>query len=83
MELNDLLSKKQAMFYQKLSIINPPFVKSDSLVNQTSNLRVNFNDINDKISGFITWQDTLEGKAADLPIIEEFHKEILFTDRDI
>jgi len=52
-------------------------------MNQSSDLRVAFSDIDDKISGFITWQDTLEGKAIDLPIIEESHKEILFTNWDI
>lgn len=83
LELNTQLSKQQAMFCQKLSIINKICAKSDSLMNQSSDLRVIFNDIDDKISGFITWQDTPEGRAIDLPRIEESHKEILFPDWDI
>ena len=50
LELNTLLSKTQAMFYKKLSIMNPLCVKSDSLMNQSSNLRVTFIDNDDKIS---------------------------------
>lgn len=64
-------------------MINPLCVKSDSLMNQSSDLRVTFNEIDDKILGFITWQDTPEGREVDLPVIEESHKEMLFTDWDI
>ncbi len=81
LELNTLLSKKQEMLCQKLSFINPLCVKSDSLMNQSSDMRVTFNDIDDKISRFITWHDTPEGRAA--PRIDESQKEILFTDWDI
>jgi len=44
---------------------------------------VTFNDIDDKISRFITWQDTLECRVIDLLGIEEYHKEILFIDWDM
>ena len=70
LEINTLLLKKQAMFCQNLSIINPLCVKSDSLMNQSFDLRVTFNDIDDKISGFLTWQDTPEGSATNIPRIE-------------
>jgi len=57
--------------------------QSDSLKNQASDLRITFNEIDDKISGYKTWQDTLEGRATDLTKIEEYHKDILFIVWDI
>ena len=53
---------------------------SDSLMNQAFGLRITFNEIDDNISGYITWQDTPEGRATNLPRIDESHKDILFID---
>lgn len=44
--------------------------------------RTEFTDLNTRISKFIEWQETEEGKRANLPKIEETHKDILFTDGD-
>lgn len=52
-------------------------------MNQSSDMRVTFNDIDDKISRYITWQDTPKSRATNLPSIEDSHKEMLFTDWDI
>lgn len=48
-------------------------------MNQASDVRVNFNEIDDNIFEYIAWQGTLEGREIDLPRIEESHKEILST----
>jgi len=42
-------------------------------------MRITFNEIDEKILGYITWQDTPKGRVVDIPRIEESHKEILFT----
>jgi len=55
LELNSLLSKQHETFCQKLSVINLMCKQSDSLMNQASDLRITFNEIDDKISGYITW----------------------------
>ena len=39
-----------------------------------------FDNNNEKISEFISWKDSEQGKIANLPRIEEKHKEILFAE---
>jgi len=45
--------------------------------------RSEFNDLNTNISELIEWKETEEGRIANLPDIEETHKDILFTDWDV
>jgi len=52
-------------------------------MNRDFDMRVIFNEIDENISGYITLQDTPEGRVEDLPKIEESHKDILFTNWDI
>lgn len=41
--------------------------------------RTKFTDLNIRISKFIEWQETKDGRKANLPEIEETHEDILFT----
>ena len=50
------------------------------LVEKTTNSRLEFEDADEKISGFLTWQETDQGIAANLPKIQEEHKEIMFVE---
>ena len=74
---------QQTTFCQRLSVINTIYKESDSLMNRDFDMRVIFNEIDENISGYITLQDTPEGRVEDLPKIEESHKDILFTNWDI
>ncbi|MCY6488064.1 hypothetical protein, partial [Actinobacillus pleuropneumoniae] len=67
------------MFYQKISQINPYYETSDKLTNQVIDMRFEYEEIHKNISEFITWKESDEGIKADLPKIEESHKDILFT----
>ena len=41
-------------------------------------LRTYYEDINNKISDFITWQDNTKGMKANLPRIQDSYKDLLF-----
>lgn len=62
LELNTLLAQQHVVFCQKMTIINDVCNKRDSLMNQSANLRTNFDDIDDKITECITWQDSAESR---------------------
>jgi len=53
------------------------------LVDQLSDLRTYFDDIEEKIASYITWQDSVEGITVDLPRIEESHKETVLREWEI
>lgn len=52
-------------------------------MDQFSDLRTYFDDIKENIAGYITWKDNAEGILANLPRIEESHKEIVFWEWEI
>jgi len=60
-EINALFTQQQVDFYKKLKIINDLCKNSDSLTYQIYELRTYYEDISNKISKFITWQDNIEG----------------------
>ncbi len=45
-------------------------------------MRFEYDKIFKKVSNFITWQNTADGRKVDVPKLEESHKEILFADWD-
>jgi len=45
-------------------------------------MRLEYDEIHKRISDFITWQETEDGRKVDLLKLEEYHKDILFTDWD-
>ena len=50
------------------------------MTDEAVTLRKEIDDDDDKISEFLSWQDTEQGRKANLPRIEERHKEILFME---
>jgi len=56
---------------------------SDQLTNKAIDQRTEFNDLNTKISDYIESQEYEEGISANMPDIEEIHKDILFTYWDV
>jgi len=50
------------------------------LIDQAVNTRLEFEDADDKVTNFLSWQSTTEGRAANLPKIQELHKKILFSE---
>ena len=45
-------------------------------------MRLEYHEICKRISDFITWQESKDGRKDNLPKLEESHKDILFTHRD-
>lgn len=55
---------------------------SDKLTSQVIERRLEYDEIFKRISDFITWRNSKDGRKANLPKQEESHKEILFADWD-
>ena len=66
-----------------MSHIAPYLITSDQLTDKVIDQRTEFTNLNTKISEFIEWQETKEGRKANLPEIEKIHKEIILTDFDV
>lgn len=62
LELDILLTKQQDIFYHKLALIHDFLKTNDSFVNQLSDLRRFYEDIDEKISEYIDWQDNAQGR---------------------
>lgn len=56
---------------------------TNTLVDQLSDLRTYFDETEEKISNYITCQESVEGRLSIFPTIEESHKEIFFRDCEI
>ena len=79
LEMNKMLSQQLNEFYLKLEQAEPLCKITSSLIYEAVTLRQEIDDADDKISQFLSWQDTEQGRKANLPRIEEKHKEILFV----
>ena len=64
LELNSLLEQQQEIFHQRISLINPYCESSNKLNNQAINQRLEYKELNKRISKFITWQESKEGKRS-------------------
>ena len=73
LELSKALSRQLDILCYKISLADPLFVIATSLIEKAVNTRPEFEDVDEKISGFLTWQDTDQGIAANLPKIQESH----------
>ena len=62
--------------------IAPYLITSDQLTDKAIDQRTEFTDLNTRISEFIKWKETEDGRKANFPEIEETHKDIRFTDWD-
>lgn len=82
LELNYLLSKQQELFHQRMSHITSYLITSDHLMDKVFDKRIEFNDLITRIFKFIEWKETKKGRRANLPKIEETHKDIIFMDWD-
>lgn len=70
-QLEASLSKQPTTFYHKINQVQELVKTDDQLVTQISDLRTYYDDIDDKVSKYIDWQDIAQGRAVDLPCLEE------------
>ena len=80
--LNDQLLQQEEIFCQKISQWNYFCQESDKITSHVVDLRNDYDLINEKINDYLAWQKTEEGRKAGAPIINENHKEILFSNWD-
>ena len=67
---------------QRISQWNSYCEISDKITNQVVDLRHNYDLIDKRVTEYLAWQETEEGKRAGAPIINDNHKEILFNKWD-
>jgi len=67
-------------FVEMGPIIEDLCQSSDSLLDQLSNLRTYYREVEKDISDFIDLQDRSKGRLTNLPKIEESHKDIVFQE---
>jgi len=55
---------------------------SDNITNQVVESRLEYDTTLKKVSNFLNWQKSEDGKKVDMPKLDESHKEILFVNWD-
>ena len=80
LEANKALSQQLNLLCHKISLINPLCILTRSLINQAVNTILEFEDADDKVTNYLSWKSTVEGRVANLPKIQESHKEVLFLE---
>jgi len=80
LEENKALSQQLNILFHKISLVNPLCIITTLLIDQIVNTRLEFEDVDDKVTNFLSWQRTVEGRAANLSKNRESHKEILFSE---
>ena len=48
------------------------------MIEKSVDARLELDKADERLTNFLSWQDSKEGMAANLPRIQESHKEILF-----
>ena len=72
--------RQKEVLCQKISQISPYYKTNDKVTNQVIDPRLEYDEIHKRISDFITWQESEDGRKADLLKLEESCKDIVFTD---
>ena len=80
--LNNQLLQQQDILCQKISQWNSFCQESDKITNHVVELRHDYDLTNERVTDYLTWQKTEEGKRAGAPIINDSHKEMLFNNWD-
>lgn len=73
------MSRELNILSHNISLPDPLCDISTSLIEKEVDRRLELEKENKKITNFLSWQNSEEGMAANLPKIQESHKEILFS----
>lgn len=76
--LNDQLLQQQEALSQRISQWSSHCEISDKIMNQVMDLLLDYDLIDKRISYYLEWQESEEGKKAGLLKIDETHKKMLF-----
>ena len=80
--LNDQLLQQQEILCQRILQWNSYCEESDKITNQVVELRHDYDLIDKRVTEYLAWQETEEGKRAGAPIINDNHKVMLFNNWD-
>ena len=80
--LNDQLLQQQDALCQRISQWSSHCEMSDKITSQFIDLWLDYDLIDKKISYYLIWHESEEGKKAGLLKNNEAHKEMLFNKRD-
>jgi len=82
LEITKALSRQLDILCHNISLANPLCDISTSMIAKAIDARLELDKIDEKLNNFLSWQDSKEGMVANLPRIQESHKEILFSKRE-
>ena len=74
------MSQQLDVLFHKISLADPLCEIASSLIEKAVNTRLEFENVDEKILGFLTWQNIDQGITTNLLKIQESHKEILFAE---
>ena len=80
--LNDQLLQQQEILCQRILQWNSYCEESDKITNHVVDLQHDYDLIDKKVTDYLSWQETEEGKRASAPIINDNHKVMLFNNWD-
>lgn len=79
LQITKALSSQLSLLCHNISLVLLLCEISSSMVDKSVNARLNLEKADERLN-FLSWQETKEGKAVNLPQILESYKEILFTE---
>ena len=72
--LNNQLLQQQDILCQKISQWNSFCQESDKITNHVVELRHDYDLTNERVTNYLAWKNTEEGKRVGAPIIHDGHK---------
>ena len=81
--LNKQLLQQQDILCQKISQYNSFCQESEKITNHVIELRHDYDLTNERVTNYMAWKKTEEGRRARAPIINDSHKELLFNNWDV
>ncbi len=80
LEMTKALSRQLDIQCHNISLAIPLCDISTSMIEKLVDARLELDKSDEKLTNFLSWKDSKEGKDANLPRIQESHKEILFSE---
>ena len=79
-QINKALITQIRLLCHEIAQVEPLCDITTSIINKSVDARQDLEQADETLTDFLTWQNTNEGQAANLPKILESHKEILFME---
>lgn len=80
LQINKALLTPIRLLCHNISQVEPLCDITTSIIDKSVDAKQDLEQADETLTDFLTWQDTSEGKATNLPKILESHKEILFLE---